>query len=76
MKKVLNITKHVDGTYSLIHLTHEQLNTIQAALIQMRNDLKELQEEMRAEGYDLNNVVSYYLTFADEASDQMTELGF
>lgn len=76
MKKVLDITKHKDGTYSLNHLTHEQMNAIQCALIQNRNGLKELQEEMRANGHDLNDVVSYYLTFADEASDQMTELGF
>lgn len=76
MKKVLNITEHQDGTYSLNHLTHEQMNAIQSALIQNWTDLRELQERLHAEGHDLNAVAAYYLTFANEVSDQLTDMGF
>ena len=76
MKKILNITEHKDGTYTLNHLTHEQMNAIQSALIQNWIELKHLKERMQREGRDLNDVAAYYLTFADEASDQMSDLGF
>ena len=76
MKKVLNITEHKDGTYSINHLTDEQMNALQSALINNWVSLKELREKKQAEGRDLNDVAAYYLTFADEASDQMSNLGF
>lgn len=76
MKKVLNITEHKDGTYSLNHLTHKQMAAIQSALINNWVSLKELREKKQAEGHDLNDVAAYYLTFAYEASDQMSNLGF
>lgn len=76
MKKILNITEHKDGTYTLNHLTHEQMNALQAALINNWVSLKELREKKQAEGHDLNDVATYYLAFADEASDQMSDLGF
>ena len=34
------------------------------------------ERKKQAEGHDLNDVAAYYLTFADEASDQMSDLGF
>ena len=76
MKKVLNITEHRDGTYSLNHLTHKQMRALQCALINNYVDLKELREKKQAEDRDLNDVAAYNLTFADEASDQMSSLGF
>lgn len=76
MKKVLKITEHKDGTYSLNNLTHIQVEAIQCALIQNWNNLRELQESLHAEGLDLNAVATYYLTFANEASDQLTDMGF
>ena len=76
MKKILNITEHKDGTYSFNHLTHEQMNALQSALINNWVSLKELREKKQTEGHDLNEVAAYYLTFADEASDQMSNLGF
>lgn len=76
MKKILNITEHKDGTYSINHLTHEQMNALQSALINNWVSLKELREKKQTEGHDLNEVAAYYLTFADEASDQMSNLGF
>lgn len=72
MEKVLNITEHKDGTYTLNHLTSEQMHAIQSALINNWISLKKKQ----AEGHDLSDVASYNLTFADEASDQMSDLGF
>ena len=76
MKKVLNITEHKDGTYSLNHLTHEQMNALQSALVNNWVSLKELREKKQAEGNDLNDVAAYNLTFAYEASDNMSDLGF
>ena len=76
MKKILNITEHKDGTYSLTHLTHEQMSALQSALINNWVSLKELREKKQAEGHDLNEVAAYNLTFAYEASDQMLDLGF
>ena len=72
MKKVLKITEHKDGTYTLNHLTREQMHAIQSALI---NNWLWL-EEKQLEGHDLSDVAAYNLTFADEASDQLSDLGF
>lgn len=76
MKKILNITEHKDGTYSLNHLTHEQMWALQSALINNCVDLKELREKKQAEGRDLNDVAAYNLTFAYEASNCLSDLGF
>ncbi len=72
MEKVLNITEHKDGTYTLNHLTVEQMHAIQSALVNNWISLKKKQ----VEGHELNDVAAYNLTFADEASDQMSDLGF
>ena len=76
MKKVLNITEHKDGTYTLSHLTYEQMHAIQSALSQKAVSLGNIQKEMQAEGHDLNPVAAYSLQFADDASDQLLDLGF
>ena len=76
MKKVLNITEHKDGTYSLNKLTHDQMAAIQSALIQNTISLRGLQLQKQAEGTELNRVATFSLQFADDASDQLLELGF
>jgi hypothetical protein len=76
MKKVLNITEHKDGTYTLNHLTFEQMHAIQSALIQNAIRLVDLQGQMRAKGHDLNPWAAYSLQFANDASDQLVDLGF
>ena len=76
MKKVLNITEHKDGTYTLNHLTFEQMHAIQSALIQNTISLGDLQKQKQAEGHDLNPWAASSLTFAEDASDQLVDLGF
>lgn len=76
MKKVLNIIKHEDGTYTLNRLTHEQMAAIQSALIQNWIELLHLKEKKQREGLDLNAVAAFYLAFADDASEQLANLGF
>ena len=76
MKKVLNITEHKDGTYSLSHLTYEQMHAIQSALSQRAISLGNIQKKMQAEGLGLIPVTAYSLQFADDASDQLLDLGF
>lgn len=76
MKKVLNITEHKDGTYSLSHLTFEQMHAIYSALIQNTITLGELQMKKQAEGLALNPVATSSLQFAVDASDQLLDLGF
>ena len=76
MKKVLNITEHEDGTYTLNHLTFEQMHAVQNALIQNTLSLSDLQGQKWAEGHDLNPVAAFSLKFAEDASDQLLELGF
>ena len=76
MKKVLNITEHKDGTFTLNHLTFEQMHAIQSALIQASISLGELQKKKQAEGHDLNPWAASCLTFAEDASDQLIDLGF
>ena len=76
MKKVLNITEHKDGTYTLNHLTFEQMHAIQSALIQNSISLGDLQKQKQAEGYDLNPVAASWLQFAEDATDQLLDLGF
>ena len=76
MKKVLNITEHKDGTFTLNHLTYEQMHAIQSALSQKAISLGNIQKEMQAEGYELNQMAAFSLQFADEASDQLIDMGF
>ena len=76
MKKVLNITEHRDGTYSLNHLTFEQMHAIQSALIQNSISLVELLDKKWAEGHELNPMAAFSLQFADDASDQLLDMGF
>lgn len=76
MKKVLNITEHKDGTYTLSHLTFEQMHAIQNALIQNTLSLRDIQGQKWAEGHDLNPMAAFSLQFAEDASDQLLDLGF
>ena len=76
MKKVLNITEHKDGTYTLNHLTFEQMAAIQSALIQNTISLRGLQCQKWAEGHELNPMAALSLQFADDASDQLLDMGF
>ena len=76
MKKVLNITKHEDGTYTLNRLTHEQLQALQSALIQNWVALLQLKERKQREGLHLNVVATFNLAFAEEASNQLSDEGF
>lgn len=76
MKKVLNITEHKDGTYTLNHLTYEQMAAIRSALIQKSISLGELQMKKQAEGQDLNRWAESSLQFALDASTQLLDMGF
>lgn len=76
MKKVLNITEHKDGSYTLNHLTFEQMHAIQSALSQKAISLGNIQKEMQAEGSELNLMAAFSLQFADDASDQLLDMGF
>lgn len=76
MKKILDITEHKDGTYSLNHLTSAQMAAIQSALVQNSVSLRELKEKKQADGHKLNPLAEFFLDFANEASDQITDLGF
>ena len=76
MKKVLNITEHRDGTYTLNHLTFEQMHAIENALIQNTIRLGDLQGQKWPEGRELNPMAAFSLQFADEASNQLLDMGF
>lgn len=76
MKKVLNITEHKDGTFTLSHLTFEQMHAIQNALIQNTISLGDLQKQKQAEGHDLNPWAASSLQFAEDVTNQLLELGF
>ena len=76
MKKVLNITEHKDGTYTLSHLTFEQMHAIQNALIQNSITLGDLQMKKQAEGSNLNPWAASSLKFAIDASVQLLDMGF
>ena len=76
MKNLLNITEHKDGSFTLNHLTFEQMHAIQSALSQKAISLGNIQKEMQAEGHALNPVAASPLQFADEASDQLLDMGF
>lgn len=76
MKKVLNITEHKDGTYTLSHLTFEQMAALRSALIQNFIRLRGLQVKKLAEGNELNPWAASSLKFADDASDQLIDMGF
>ena len=76
MKKVLNITEHKDGTFTLNHLTFEQMHAIQNAFIQNAISLGDIQKQKQAEGFDLNPWASSSLKFAVDASTQLLDMGF
>ena len=76
MKKVLNITEHKDGTYTLSNLTFEQMHAIQSAFDQNTIRLRALQMLKQAKGHDLNPVAASCLKFAEDASDQLLDMGF
>ena len=76
MKKLLNITEHKDGTYSLNHLTHVQMATIRSALIQKSISLGELQMKKQADGHVLNPWAASSLKFAVDASTELLDMGF
>ena len=76
MKKLLNITEHKDGTYSLNHLTHDQMAAIRSALIQKSISLGELQMKKQADGHELNPWAASSLKFAVDASTQLLDMGF
>lgn len=76
MKKVLNITEHKDGTYTLNHLTFWQMSAIQSALIQNSISLGEIQMKKEAEGHELNAWAESSLQFAVDASTQLLDMGF
>ena len=76
MKKVLNITEHKNGTYTLSHLTFEQMHAIQSALSQKAISLGNIQKKVQSEGLKLLPVVAFSLQFADDASDQLLDMGF
>lgn len=76
MKKVLNITEHKDGTYTLSHLTFEQMYAIYSALIQNTITLGGIQIQKWAEGRELNPMAAFSLQFAEDASDQLLDMGF
>ena len=76
MKKVLNITEHKDGTYTLNHLTFEQMAAIRSALIQKSISLGEIQMKKQAEGSDLNPWAESSLKCAVDASTQLLDMGF
>lgn len=76
MKTILNITEHKDGTYTLNHLTHEQMAAIQSALVQNSVSLRELKEKKQADGHKLNSLAEFFLDFTNEASNQIVDFGF
>lgn len=49
---------------------------IQSALVQNSVSLRELKEKKQADGHKLNPLAEFFLDFANEASDQITDLGF
>ena len=76
MKKLLKITEHKDGTYTLNHLTFEQMHAIQNALIQNAISLGDIRKQKQADGHELNPWAASSLQFADDASDQLLDMGF
>ena len=72
MKKLLNITEHKDGTYTLNHLTFEQMHAIQNALIQNAISLGDIHEQK----HELNPWAASSLKFAIDASTQLLDMGF
>ena len=76
MKKVLNITEHKDGSYTLNHLTFEQMHTIQSALFQKSISLGDLKKQKQAEGHEINPWAESSLKFALDATTQLIDMGF
>ena len=76
MKKSFNITENQDGTYSLSNLTLWQMRAVQCALIHNYGALLDLKERRQHEGRCLSTVGEFFLTFTEEAIDQLSESGF
>lgn len=76
MKKVLKITEHKDGTYTLNHLTFDQMHTIQSALFQKSISLGELKKQKQAEGQELNPWAEASLQFTLDAITQLISMDF
>ena len=76
MKKNFNITENQDGTYSLSNLTLSQMRAVQCALIHNYGALLDLKERRQREGLRLGTVAEFFLTFTEEAIDQLSVSGF
>ena len=76
MKKVLNITEHRDGTFTLSHLTFDQMAAIRNAFIQNAISLGDIKEKKLTEGHELNPWAASSLKFAVDASTQLLDMGF
>lgn len=76
MKNNFNITENQDGTYSLSNLTLWQMRAIQCALIHNYGALLDLKERKEREGLCLSTVAKFFLTFTEEAIDQLSMSGF
>ena len=76
MKKSFNITENQNGTYSLSNLTLWQMRAVQCALIHYYGTLLNLKERSQREGLCLGTVGEFFLTFTEEAIDQLSISGF
>ena len=76
MKKNFNITENQDGTYSLSNLSLWQMRAVQCALIHNYGALLDLKERRQREGLSLSTAAEFFLTFTEEAIDQLSASGF
>lgn len=76
LKKNFNITENQNGTYSLSNLTLWQMRALQCALIHYYGTLLDLKERRQREGLCLSSVGESFLTFTEEAIDQLSMSGF
>lgn len=66
--EALNITTHKDGTYTLSHLTFDEINFIQSALF---HNWQTLNAEKNS-GKHFNEFCEASLNFCDKASNDLT----
>lgn len=76
MEKNFSITENQDGTYTLSNLTLWQMRALQCALIHNYGALLDLKERKQREGVRLSTVAELFLTFTEEAMDQLCISGF
>ena len=76
MKKDFNITENQDGTYSLNNLTLWQMRALQCALFHNWGALLDLKERRQRKGACLSTVGEFFLTFTEDAIDQLSASGF